>query len=299
MNVNKKGILNMLKLVVFFIFGIIIPLGSFVLSIALGPMAKDGAKFNFLSLLISSKILLLPLTIYAIVAFFRTQIYPRREPVRWETLGLCVGVIVATFSLVSGFLSEGLGLLVLVYAFAIDLPLHTFRSPQDFGGILFIPLSLAPFYTPIWYGWAAWKALRENRKQAASNATIATFMSLPFMGAALIYAQKLYENLPDVTPGCYVVTATALTPAHFLRVVPHPDTGKLLSRQLLVFKAFEYAWTESSETSHAIFRSMYDMIGPLFSRLISLHPFIATLAYFSLKPAELAAFAYLRIIQKK
>lgn len=300
MNLNKKKSLRILKRVAVFFFGIAIPLASFVLSSELGPLAKDAARFNFLSLLISSKILLFPLALYAVVAFFRTQIYPRREPARWETMGLCVGVIVATVSLVSGFLYEGLSFLGTATAFVIGLPLQSILSPQNFFfALLFMFLSLAPFYTPIWYGWAARKALQRNKEQSTSSAAIATFVSLPFMGAALIYALRLYENLPDVTERCYIASATATTPAYFLSTIPHPDTGQPISRQLLIFKAFEYAWIESSGVSHSIFRSIYDVIGQILARLISLHPLIATLAYLSLKPAEAAALKYLELIPRK
>ena len=300
MRLNKQKSLTILRHLTVFLFGIAIPLASFVISCELGPVAKDGAKFNFLSLLISSKILLLPLAVYAVVAFFRTQIYPRRNPARWETMGLCVGVIVATISLVSGFLYQGLSFLRTVTAFVISLPLQSLLSLQNFFiAPLFMFLSLAPFYTLIWYGWAAVKALQKNKEQATSNAAIATFVSLPFMGAALIYALRLYENLPDVTPRCYVASATARTPGYFISTIPHPDTGRPLSRQLLIFKAFEFAWIESSVFTHSIFRSVYDVIGQIFARLISLHPFIATLAYFGLKPAEAAALGYLRLIQRK
>ena len=292
------------KFFVFFL-GIAVPLGSYFLSSGLVPFWKGGAKFGFLSLLVSSNIVFLPLVIIAVVAFFRTQIYPRREPARWEMVGLCLGTIISTFSLVAGFLNRGLSLVELPID-TITFPLQIITrygvdAPMDLLQLALFPLfalfGIAPFYSPIWYGITTWRALKQQKKQATSSVAIAAFTSLPFMGASLLYAQKLYENLPDVAPRCYVVTATALTPSQFLQTICHPVTNRPVSRQLLTLKAFEYAWMQSNISSHSNFRLVYDVVGPALALLIRQSPLLAVFAYFSLKPAEFAALKYLEHIK--
>lgn len=290
-----------------FLLGILIPLASFWLSTSLSPLWKGGAKFDFLSLLITSKLFLLPLVLWAVVSFFRTQIFPRKEPARWETVGLSVGVIAAIFSFLSGFFSQGVDFLAFPIAF-LAVPFSSLQTVLESPylllqllvvGPIFFLLAVAPFYTPIWYGWAAWEALRKRKQQAVSNTAIASFISLPFMGAAMIYAQRLYEQLPNTAPDCFVVTATAMTPTRFVSTIPHPETGLQLSRQLLTFKAFEYAWIQSTSISHPVFRAFYNIVGPILASLIRSHSSLATFSYFGIKPVEFAALKYLELLQKK
>lgn len=247
--------------VVIFLLGIAVPIVSFVFSDALKADWKGGTKFGFLSLLVSSKIVLLPLVVWATISFFRTQIYPRQESKRWEMVGLGLGTIVAVFSLISGFFAKGIELLWFAPSFLSQF----FRNFQNtsvsdvLGLFVFFPLVLAPLYTPLWYGWATWSALsKRKQKTTRSVVTDVAIISLPFMSAALIYARRLYENLPDAAPGCYIVSATALTPTRFIATIIDPSNGRLLSRQLLIFKAFEYAWIASNGSSHAIFRFFYN-----------------------------------------
>lgn len=295
------------KLAIFF-FGIVIPLGSFLLSGTIKPFWKGGANFGFLSLLLYSKSVFLPLVIVAVVAFFRTQIYPRREPTRWDVIGLCLGTIVSVLSLITGFIEYGTDLFLVPFAMTriMFYALYNLNIEDAVRILLQLPFSLlvdllgaAPFYTPVWYGIATWKSMQQRRAQATSSVAIATFTSIPFMGAALLYAQKLYENLPDTAPDCYIVTATAMAPARFVQTIHHPISHHPLSRQLLILKAFEYAWMESAGVSHSFFRSLYDVVGPVFARLINKHALLALFAYFSLKPVEFVAWQYLEYLKRK
>jgi len=294
-----------LRRALLFIFGIAVPVASFVLSSALVETWKGGAKFGFLSLIISSKIVLSPLVLWAVIAFFRTQIYPRREPKRWEIMGLALGTITALFSLLAGFLSFGIEIFWMGLAGPIVVLLtspHMFveGARSSLGLLLLSPLMLAPIYTLIWYGWITWGFLsKKENKTIQKIARDSSLISLPFMGAAVVYAQKLYESLPDIAPECYVVSATALAPTRFVTMIPDPSNGRLLSKQLLIIKAFEYAWIASHDSSHVFFRFFYNRTGPMFARIISLHPLLAALAYFSLKPAEYLALDFLIRYEKR
>jgi hypothetical protein len=244
----------------------------------------------------------------ACAAFIRTEIHPRRDPKRWETIGLCLGAIIGIFSFAAGvLLKETLQIIVYLLTYPFLIIIH---EPQTFSPftdvvyfsqsvLFFLPAATAFFYAPILYGWAAWKALKKRKEQAAMDASIAAFVSLPFMAAAMIYAQRLYEKLPDTQPDCYVATAAIRTPKRLLSTMIDPTTGCEFSRQLLTFKAFEFAWMTYGATSHTAFRLLYNAIGPVFAFFLRLHPILASIGYFSLKPMEWAALSYLRILQKQ
>ena len=98
---------------------------------------------------------------------------------------------------------------------------------------------------------------------------------------------QLYAALPTSPPDCYVATAAAkghpgLVGSHPVRL---PGGTLWVNAQLQTLKAAELVILSLAPGFHQALRAAYDRVGPLLARRLT-HPFLADLAYFSLKPAE-------------
>ncbi len=282
------------------IFGAIVPLSAFVLSEGLYPMWQGGARFGAASLLIKAKILLLPLALWATVALLVANL--RKKPSgSFTRIGLWLGLIVSLFSLVAGLLADAIGVLAFFPPYALiaisvtclksqsiaclPLEMGLFGIIKDFVGFLILGLlGLSPWYTPLLYGLTLRRERRQSEnKEVLKPATIAGIITLPFVAAAIVWAEKLYGELPSQKPECYV--ATAATGAHpSLVKTMRLANGFDVSRQLIIFKALEFFWQKRSPRSHAAFRMIYDRIGPPMAHVIGKKTAYASVTYLFLVP---------------
>lgn len=100
---------------------------------------------------------------------------------------------------------------------------------------------------------------------------------------------ELYAQLPPVPPpDCYIATAAAQGHANFVGSKPvQLANGKSMqvNRQLQIFKCAELALLAVAPKIHKPLRKTYDVIGKPLAHNIQ-NPFLADIAYLSLKPVE-------------
>jgi hypothetical protein len=105
---------------------------------------------------------------------------------------------------------------------------------------------------------------------------------------AIVYSLEEYSKLPTTAPGdCYVASAAANGHARFTKSweFRSADESIRVTRQLQVLKAAELTLLALVPQSHLIVRRMYDRFAPGFARRLQ-NPYLADLAYLSLKPLE-------------
>lgn len=109
---------------------------------------------------------------------------------------------------------------------------------------------------------------------------------------------ELYAQLPKAPPDCYIATAAA---KGHPRLVGSTEifytNGAVLqvNKQLQILKCFELALLTVNPLLHKAFRNIYDVVGKLLAQQIQ-NPFLADLAYLSLKPFEWVAKLVLKVI---
>lgn len=110
---------------------------------------------------------------------------------------------------------------------------------------------------------------------------------------------ELYAQLPPVPPpDCYIATAAAQGHANFVgsKLVQLANGNSIqVNRQLQIFKCAELALLAVAPRMHKPLRKMYDVIGKPLARKIQ-NPFLADIAYLSLKPFERITESALRLI---
>ena len=115
---------------------------------------------------------------------------------------------------------------------------------------------------------------------------------------AFLWMLEEYSRLPTTPPDrCFVCTAAA---RGHRRVVHGEDyraahgTAYRVNNQLRVLKAFELLLASLSPASHRACRWIYDRLGPRLAALL-VHPLLADVGYFALKPVEWVAVVCLRL----
>jgi hypothetical protein len=96
-------------------------------------------------------------------------------------------------------------------------------------------------------------------------------------------AIEAYYQLPLTSPGCYIATAAAQGHRRIVRSWPAGD--RRINGQLALLKAGERRLENRLPRVHRLMRRVYDGIGPGMARQMR-HPWIADLAYLTLKPIE-------------
>lgn len=97
--------------------------------------------------------------------------------------------------------------------------------------------------------------------------------------------EATYAELPPTEPKCYVVAAAASGHRRWVGT-PIVDGRRRANRQLLRLKCLELWLAAAMPLAHRRFRQSYDRIGPPLARLVARSPWIADVAYLSLKPIE-------------
>lgn len=109
---------------------------------------------------------------------------------------------------------------------------------------------------------------------------------------------ELYAQLPPEPPTCYIATAAAQGHLNFVgsRAIQLANGKSMqVNRQLQIFKCAELALMAIAPRLHKFVRRIYDVLGKSLARKIQ-NPFLADVAYLSLKPFEWIAQSVLRLI---
>lgn len=109
---------------------------------------------------------------------------------------------------------------------------------------------------------------------------------------------EMYAELPLAPPSCYIATAAAQGHPHFVgskTVQLAGGTSMQVNHQLQIFKCAELALMAVAPQVHTPLRKIYDALGKPLARQIH-NPFLADVAYLSLKPFEWIAKSILRLI---
>jgi hypothetical protein len=247
-------------------FVVVLPLAFFLLSMGLAPDAKDSCHHGWIDCFITGKAALIPLVLWATVALYAVEIYRVANPTRrWIVQGLFIGAVISSVCLVFGFVTYG-------------------TEPTW-------PCLLVPLYTAVWYVLRSVHVIQDERVKFSALAPV-TIGSVPFWAASLYWSYKSYLSLPDhPPPGCFVVTAASRGHQSFVGpfvTVTHRGQRRLVSQQLATLWQFETLWRSSAPLSHAMFRRIYNRIGPVIARWI-VPRWLADVVYIALKPLEFAA----------
>jgi hypothetical protein len=253
------------------VFGIIVPICVFLLSMLLAPEWKGGAKHGWIDSLHYGKIVLLPLALWASAALYAIEVWRVQHRTRpWIVLGILLGSLVSLACLLHGLFVVRIG-----------------RDP--------VFMLLIPLYTAIWYTFRAIELIR--KAEIAPLVYLKTLtISLPFWIGSVMLAKKEYLGLPNEPPDCFVVSAAMNGHERIVRPFLVEDSSgrqRQVNRQLLRFRQFEMLWTTASPRTHGWFRRMYNAAGPVIAAQIRT-AWVADLMYLLLKPAELAAWLLLR-----
>ncbi|MBX9791952.1 MAG: hypothetical protein K2Y37_23765 [Pirellulales bacterium] len=114
--------------------------------------------------------------------------------------------------------------------------------------------------------------------------------------AAYATALETYSRLPASPPTCYIATAAARGHRRIVgasELVSSEGVPWIVNRQLACLKAAELALLVTAPGLHRATRAVYDRLGPPLARRIN-NPWLADVAYLSLKPAEWGAMWLLR-----
>ena len=107
-----------------------------------------------------------------------------------------------------------------------------------------------------------------------------------------------YSRLPTTPPqGCFVCTAVANghpRVVHGENYLAPNGTAHRVNNQLRVLKALELLLASISPKSHVACRWIYDRLGPRLAAML-VHPALADIGYFVLKPVEWIALVCLRL----
>ena len=105
--------------------------------------------------------------------------------------------------------------------------------------------------------------------------------------ASIARTKQMVADLPDESPGCFVVSAAAHGHRFVVRSEVDALTGQTVNNQLKVFRAFETSLAKSVPRVHQLARRMYNRLGPWIARKM-IFRWQADLMYILLKPFEWA-----------
>jgi len=138
-------------------------------------------------------------------------------------------------------------------------------------------------------------ALDERR-----NLRLAWFSWIVSYVTGLVWAVQnaltLYAQLPTKQPRCFIATAAATGHPRLVRSsLARTVDGAIfpVNAQLRRLKCVEIALAATCPRTHRVIRLPYDTIGPPLARRITASPWLADVAYLTLKPVEWVCFGVL------
>lgn len=247
---------------------VVLPLFVFFMSGFLKPEWKGGCQYGWVDCFFVGKFALTPLVLWATAALYSVVVLRVENRLRpWIVLGIFIGAIVSSVCFVHG----------MIY----------FVRPPD----RFVLWMLVPLYVSVWYWFRAVQLIKESKPGLKPLLLNAMIGSVPFWIGSVLWSRQAYAALPDVAPGCFIVTAAGR--GHSQLVGPFFEierNGRTLqaNRQLLTLWQFENLWRSQSPQSHRHFRRFYNRVGPVVAARIK-SPWTADIAYLAIKPVELVA----------
>ncbi len=289
-----------------FFFGILVPDAAFVLSSAVTPEWKGAAAYGVLSLLLKTKIVLLPLlplANYALVVSHNVLRDKQPLPEK-KRIFLWIGLLISVFTTGSFCAYDGGEMLfqlvpTLFQQGFFDSSSPFFVFPELLLSIPFFTLAVLLFstavYVPVWYATLLWKtkskiSLNEDIKAYA----IAGAALSPFLVAAVIWAEKAYQELPDQAPSCFIATASMQGTLWKKGSRVLDLHGIHVSRQVVLCKALEFWIAQRAPRLHTLLRFVYNYLAPPIAQNIGRRPWKADVAYLLLKPLEYTALWIIR-----
>jgi hypothetical protein len=247
---------------------VVLPLFVYFMSGLLKPDWKGGCQYGWLDCFFVGKFALTPLVLWATAALYSVVVLRVEQRTRaWIVLGIFIGAVTSSVCFVHG----------MIY----------FIWPKD----RFVLWMLVPLYVSVWYWVHAVPLIRESKLGLKVCLVDGMIGSLPFWIGSVWWSKQTYAALPDVAPGCFIVTAAGR--GHRKLVGPFFEIERKghcfrANRQLITLWQFENLWQKKSPQSHRSFRRIYNRFGPIVAAQIR-SPWLADIAYIAIKPAELAA----------
>jgi hypothetical protein len=253
------------------IFGVVLPVFVFLASAFMVPDWKGAAASGWLDCFHEGKLALTPLVLWAAAAFNAVEICRVRDRTRpWIVLGYFLGAVVSSVCAMFGL----------------------FCVPNEPGKIWL----LVPFYVAVWYSVRAANLIRHAPLKPGAYLA-ALLGSLPLWIGSVLWSRRIYETLPNNPPECFVVTAASRGHAGivgpFIEISRRGRT-RTVNAQSATLWQFEHRWHARAPRGHAVFRRIYNRLGPAIACRIT-RPWMADVAYLAIKPAELAAAFLLRL----
>jgi hypothetical protein len=248
--------------------GVTLPLFGFLPSGFMVPEWKGACPNGWLDCFIVGKTALTPLALWATAALYEIEVVRVENRMRLRiVIGIFYGALVS------------IGCLIFSVIWLL---------PENGMSMWLI---LVPGYVAVWY------TVRAAQLIAKSDAGFWTCLlsavgSIPFWLASGFWSMLIYQGLPDKQPqGCFIVTAAGR--GHESITGPFAEierNGRRLraNRQLLTFWELEARWKSNAPLSHAVFRGVYNRLGPVVAAQIRWR-WLADLTCVALKPAELCA----------
>jgi hypothetical protein len=336
--------LSWLARMAFVFAGILVPIGSHMLSLGGLPDAPDwqtGELGDKLSFILTSQagFVFYPALAYAMTCLTLYLIYDHKERVAfWVRLGIYGGVPVALwYSLVLDIrvIDTPTDITLVMLQFGIPLGIYCllwglkwlhrktivpvgwyvlaailvggtlvacvmdFESTMEaiIGGPLFGSLLCGPVWAFLVYTSASLRLLRDPRASIPPG-DLEKLSGLLYFGyvfascpVSVLFSLNKYSSLPtQPVASCYVVTAAARGHRRFVGSKIELINGieRPVNSQLLRLREFEQLLKDSLPNGHRRLRRVYDRIGPQLAAWLA-NPWLADLAYVSLKPVEWAA----------
>ncbi|GEM_PF-3184955 len=347
LSTNKPLLKKIAVRFIIFFTGILLPVYVFCFSGALAPESKEAADYNWLSLLLYTKLVFIPVVLWATISFFFTNVVVIHEDKfkKIRVFGLYAGAITAGMSLLFlltnpdngsvwyiflvclfnllpyffirqlirwqdnktigikdkiriNWLQVSIFLGVLIFIATILILIFSNFAYVSYSGnniieiialingsIFMIAAMISPGLVIAWYAHSANK-LNKSEIPTKKVLTVDSLIHAPFVLAAIIWAENMYNSLPEQKSDCFIVTATCRTNQRYISHTQLLDSNEKIPTQLLYMKSFEFLWKNTFPRSHTQFRRLYDIIGPKIASQINKHPIRAVICYFFLKPIE-------------
>ncbi len=312
---------------------IVLPVVCFSLSDELKPDWQSGQLSDYAALLLIPQVawFFFPFLVYSVVCLLLLLVAPQRFVAHFVVrFGIYTGAVLALqyvilvagtdFALMSAISASILILCKLVFGktkskkLAIGVLLFLVSAglivAMGTNSIVQLPFLLsvavliaAPYLCLTVAGVTAFKLIRhyETKISLSLWPGAGVLAWLAAYGLAwrfsILRAIEVYHSLPTAPPDCYIATASARGHGSIVRSWPVATSngGMWATQQLQVLKCAELALIALAPHLHNLLRFVYDTLGPPLARRLA-NPFLADLAYLTLKPFEWVAALALKAI---
>lgn len=247
------------------LFGIVIPIVSFLLSLFLVPSSKNSCLYGWIDCFHIGKLVFIPLILWSSASFYIALVMKK------------INSKITAMGILLGFIS------CLIF-FIFGLYIH-----RNHGYFVF--WTIIPAYVTIWYGYL----LFFSEIKVYINDKI-IFLSLllysPFLYFSILFSKSVYLDLPAVSQThdqCFVVSASMK--GHCSVVGPFFKVSRnncicSANKQLIIFWSFEDFLKLRFPKFHYRMPFAYNRIGPFLARKIC-NKIFADFVYLVLKPLEI------------